>query len=159
MQKILFVCSGNICRSPTAQGIAQHWIGIYGLSDLVSVDSAGTHGYHAGEAPDPRAQKAALRRGYDLSRLRARKLVPRDYEEFDLLLAMDDGHLQIMRRQCPPQHVEKVKRLMDYAAAGQSVEVPDPYYGGEAGFDVVLDLCEDGVQGLLRQFRDSPGGD
>lgn len=157
MQKVLFVCSGNICRSPTADGVAQYWINEYGLSGLIEVDSAGTGGYHVGEAPDPRAQKAALRRGYDLSKLRARKLVAKDYERFDLLLAMDEGHLQIMRRQCPPEHAGKLKRLMDFADRPQSGEVPDPYYGGEAGFDVVLDLCEAGVQGLLRQFREKAG--
>ncbi|MBX3680939.1 low molecular weight protein-tyrosine-phosphatase [Cognatazoarcus halotolerans] len=157
MHRILFVCSGNICRSPTADGIARHWIGEYGLSGLIAVDSAGTGGYHVGEAPDPRAQKAALRRGYDLSKLRARKLVAQDYEKFDLLLAMDDGHLQFMRRQCPPEHAGKLKLLMDFALQAGSDEVPDPYYGGEAGFEVVLDLCEAGVQGVLSHFRARSG--
>lgn len=157
MHRILFVCSGNICRSPTAEGVARYWIEAYGLSQVVAVDSAGTHGYHVGEAPDPRARQAAARRGYDLSRLRARKLVAADYEAFDLLVAMDEGHLQIMRRQCPAELAGKLARLMDFAEQPPSAEVPDPYYGGEAGFDVVLDLCEAGVKGLLERYRAEPG--
>ncbi|MCB1958241.1 MAG: low molecular weight phosphotyrosine protein phosphatase [Rhodocyclaceae bacterium] len=148
-KRILFVCTGNICRSPTADGVARHWIARLGLGGEIEVDSAGTHGYHAGERPDPRTCKAASRRGYELGKLRARRLVREDFERFDLLLAMDEGHLAIMREICPPHLAHKLQRFMDYAREHEGTEVPDPYYGGERGFDVVLDLVEDGVRGLL----------
>ena len=149
LTKILFVCTGNICRSPTAEGVARHAIQSAGLSDRVEVDSAGTHGYHVGEAPDPRTSKAAAKRGYDLSALRARKLEPEDFLNFDLILAMDAGHLEIMQRACPAEHRAKLGLLMSYARSSEAVEVSDPYYGGEKGFEVVLDYCENAVRGLL----------
>ncbi len=149
MKKILFVCTGNICRSPTAEGVARHFIETAGLGGLVEVDSAGTHGFHAGEAPDPRAQKAAAQKGYDLSKLRARKLDGLDFERFDLLLAMDRGHLQAMLRVCPQDYRPKIELFMRYAPDGRHDEVPDPYYGGPNGFDAVLQMCEQGVRGLL----------
>lgn len=151
--KILFVCTGNICRSPTAEGVARHAIRAAGLDGVIEVGSAGTHGYHVGEAPDPRTRKAAERRGYDLSMLRARKLEARDFETFDLLLAMDAGHLEIMERSCPDAHRDKVRLFMSYARRFKAEEVPDPYYGGERGFDLVLDYCEDAVGGLLEVLR------
>lgn len=149
MRKILFVCTGNICRSPTAEGVARHLIETAGMAGVVEVDSAGTHGFHVGEAPDPRAQKAAAQKGYDLSTLRARKLEALDFERFDLLLAMDRGHLQAMLRLCPQDHRSKVELFMRYAPGGSYEEVPDPYYGGPTGFDAVLQMCEQGVRGLL----------
>lgn len=150
MTRILFVCTGNICRSPTAEGVARHFIETGGLGARVEVDSAGTQGYHAGEAPDPRTQKAAKLRGYDLSRLRARKLEPSDFQTFDLLLAMDRGHLEAMRRLCPPVYQPRLRLFMEFDGSGRfDDEVPDPYYGGPRGFDVVLDMCEHGVRGLL----------
>lgn len=149
MTKILFVCTGNICRSPTAEGVAQHAIQAAGLQDLLEVDSAGTHGHHVGEAPDPRARMVAGRRGYDLSALRARKLESRDFQEFDLLLAMDAGHLEIMQRACPEVYRPKLGLFMSYARNFNVDEVPDPYFGGEKGFEVVLDYCEDAVRGLI----------
>ncbi|HRP23366.1 low molecular weight protein-tyrosine-phosphatase [Thauera sp.] len=150
MTRILFVCTGNICRSPTAEGVARHFIETSGLGGRVEVDSAGTHGYHVGEAPDPRTQKAAKQRGYDLSALRARKLELRDFQEFDLLLAMDRGHLDIMQRKCPEVYQPRLGLFMAFAGEGRLAdEVPDPYYGGPRGFDVVLDMCEDAVRGLL----------
>ncbi|MFV8825280.1 low molecular weight protein-tyrosine-phosphatase [Thauera sp. WH-2] len=150
MTRVLFVCTGNICRSPTAEGVARHFIETGGLSGLVEVDSAGTHGYHAGEAPDPRTQKAAQQRGYDLSGLRARKLEARDFLEFDLLLAMDRGHLEAMRRQCPPVYQPRLRLFLEFDGLRRfGDEVPDPYYGGPRGFDLVLDMCEHGVRGLL----------
>ena len=150
MTRVLFVCTGNICRSPTAEGVARHLIATAGLGDRVEVDSAGTHGYHVGEAPDPRTQKAARLRGYDLSGLRARKLEERDFQEFDLLLAMDRGHLESMRRLCPPVYQPRLRLFMAFDGSGQfEDEVPDPYYGGPRGFDLVLDMCEHGVRGLL----------
>lgn len=149
MTNVLFVCTGNICRSPTAEGVARHFIETRGLTDRIAVDSAGTHGFHAGEAPDRRAQKAAERRGYDLSALRARKIEAIDFERFDLVLAMDADHLAIMRRMCPDLHRAKLSLFMRYARGHDLLEVPDPYYGGDNGFEAVLDYCEDGVQGLL----------
>lgn len=149
MTKILFVCTGNICRSPTAEGVARHAIRAAGLEGVIKVESAGTHGYHVGEAPDPRSCKAAAKRGYDLSTLRARKLEPADFEAFDLLLAMDAGHLEIMERNCPEEHRGKVRLFMSYARRIKANEVLDPYYGGDRGFELVLDYCEDAVEGLL----------
>ncbi|MDY0012410.1 MAG: low molecular weight protein-tyrosine-phosphatase [Rhodocyclaceae bacterium] len=152
MKRVLFVCTGNICRSPTAEGVARARLTAAGLAHRVTVDSAGTHGYHAGEAPDPRAQKAARQRGFDLSRQRARALEPDDFERFDLVLAMDRGHLEILLARCPPVHQHKVRLFMAYARQHAVDEVPDPYYGGPQGFERVLDLCEDAVGGLLEEL-------
>lgn len=149
MKRILFVCTGNICRSPTAEGVARHFIETAGLRGRVEVDSAGTHGYHAGETPDPRACKAAARRGYDLGALVARRLEVADFQRFDLILAMDQGHMDAMLKICPPVYRQRLGMFMQYARRHDGDEVPDPYYGGEAGFDAVLDMCEDSVQGLL----------
>ena len=149
MTRVLFVCTGNICRSPTAEGVARHFIDTGGLGDLIEVDSAGTHGYHVGEAPDPRTRKVAQQRGYDLSALRARKREVFDFQRFDLVLAMDRGHLEAMRRLCPEVYRPRLALFMDYAPDSAFDEVPDPYYGGPRGFDVVLDMCESGVRGLL----------
>ena len=113
------------------------------------MDSAGTQGYHAGEAPDPRTRKVAGKRGYDLSGLRARKLEPSDFQDFDLILAMDVGHLETMQRICPDVYRPKLGLFMHYSRNFDVAEVPDPYFGGEKGFDVVLDYCEDAVLGLL----------
>lgn len=151
--RVLFVCTGNICRSPTAEGVARDAISKAGLGRVIEVDSAGTHGYHVGEPPDPRTRKAALSRGYDLSALRARQLEIADFESFDLLLAMDGGHLAHMRRMCPPGREHKVQLFMRYATEHALEEVPDPYYGGARGFELVLDYCEDGIRGLLRTFK------
>ncbi|ENO83382.1 PtpA protein [Thauera linaloolentis 47Lol = DSM 12138] len=152
LKRVLFVCTGNICRSPTAEGIARHFIQTGGLGSLIEVDSAGTHGYHVGEAPDPRTRKAAQQRGYDLSALRARKLEVFDFQRFDLILAMDSGHLEHMRRLCPEVYLPRLGLFMAYARDSEFDEVPDPYYGGPRGFDVVLDMCESGVRGLLESL-------
>lgn len=152
MKSVLFVCTGNICRSPTAEGVAISMIAQRGLAHLIAVDSAGTHGHHVGEAPDPRTRKAAEKRGYDLSGLRARKLEVRDFQAFDLLLAMDAGHLEIMTRMCPEVYRPRLGLFMSYARNHVLDEVPDPYYGGARGFEVVLDYCEDGVSGLLDEL-------
>lgn len=151
-KKILFVCTGNICRSPSAEGVALHMIAQAGLGDRFEVDSAGTHGYHVGEAPDPRTTAAAAKRGYDLRPLRARKLEIADFQRFDLLLAMDRGHLDIMHRLSPEVYRPKLALFMQFAQRFELDEVPDPYYGGEAGFEAVLNYCEDGVDGLLSTF-------
>lgn len=149
MKRVLFVCTGNICRSPTAEGVARHFIRSGGLDGVVEVDSAGTHGYHAGEAPDPRSIKAAARRGYDLASLRARKLELSDFQTFDLLLAMDRGHLALMTKACPEVYRPKLGLFMNFAPVADYDEVPDPYYGGPQGFEMVLDMCEEGAGGLL----------
>lgn len=149
MKRVLFVCTGNICRSPTAEGVARALIERRGLTGVIEVDSAGTEGYHVGAAPDPRARKIALKRGYDLSALRARKLEVPDFQRFDLLLAMDEGHREAMERMCPQVYRPKIVMFMQYARTHRRCDVPDPYYGGDAGFEAVLDYCEDGVEGLL----------
>jgi protein-tyrosine phosphatase len=152
--RVLFVCTGNICRSPTAEGVARARIRQAGLEGRIEVESAGTHGHHVGEAPDPRSQRAALRRGYDLSRQRARALEPMDFPRFDLLLAMDRGHFEILQRRSPPVYRSRIRLFMSFARHHQAEEVPDPYYGGDKGFEVVLDLCEDAVAGLLEAWQD-----
>ncbi len=150
---VLFVCTGNICRSPTAAGVFAELVQRAGLQDRVRVDSAGTHDYHVGKAPDARSQRAAARRGYDLSRQRARVIQAEDFEEFDYILAMDRGHLAILRRQCPSQHRGKLQMFMSYSVGLETEEVPDPYCGGSGGFEIVLDMVELASEGLLEHIR------
>ncbi len=145
MKKVLFVCTGNICRSPTAEGILRHLSEEFGVQ--VHVESAGTHDYHVGNPVDQRAQKHAKERGYDLSRQRARQLRKRDFEEFDVIVAMDRGHLEILQAHCPPQHRAKLRMLV------RGHDVPDPYYGGPEGFEQVLDMVEAACLGLLHEIR------
>jgi protein-tyrosine phosphatase len=151
--KILFVCMGNICRSPTAEGVFKGMVEKAGLAREIVSDSAGTHDYHVGEAPDPRAQSAALTRGYDLSPLCARQVSRRDFSEFDYVLAMDEANLRQLKQLCPPEHAGKVKLFMDFAGEGGAREVPDPYYGGAQGFEHVLDMVEQAARGLLGHLR------
>jgi protein-tyrosine phosphatase len=151
--KILFVCMGNICRSPMAEGVFRHHVKQAGLDGSIASDSAGTHDYHIGEPPDPRAQRAARRRGYDLSTLRGRQVSRGDFGEFDYLLAMDETNLRALERLCPSQHAHKLKLFMAFSTAPALREVPDPYYGGEQGFERVLDLVEQAAQGLLDHLR------
>lgn len=153
MIKILFVCTGNICRSPTAEGVFRALVAAEGLAGHVATDSAGTHAYHVGEPPDGRSTAAALRRGIDLSDLRARKVRASDYGEFDLVLAMDRGHADILRRQCPADLADRVKLFLDFAPDLGMQDVPDPYYGGGDGFERVLDMIEAGSAGLLAHIR------
>jgi len=150
---VVFVCTGNICRSPTAEGIFHKLVDDAGLSDRVVVDSAGTHGYHVGEPPDSRAQAAAARRGYDLSRLRARKFQREDFQRFDLVLAMDRDNHGVLARLAQPSAGHRLRMMMAYASRFQAIDVPDPYYGGPDGFDRVLDMLEDAAQGLLEAIR------
>ncbi len=150
---ILFCCTGNICRSPTAEGVLAKKLADAGLSARVRVDSAGTHGYHVGEPPDPRAQSAALARGYDLSRLRARRVGSVDFERFDLVLAMDCDNRDFLARLCPPSDGHKLKLMMEYAHRHAAREVPDPYAGGPEAFDLVLDMLEDASEGLLQEIQ------
>ena len=143
--KVLFVCTGNICRSPTAEGVLRSMASRMNVP--LHVESAGTHDYHVGEKPDERACSHAMKRGYDLSAQRARQLRKRDFEEFDLVIAMDRGHMRIMEDNCPPQHRGKLRMLVD------GHDVPDPYYGGAEGFEQVLDMVEAACLGLLQEIR------
>ncbi|QLG89829.1 low molecular weight phosphotyrosine protein phosphatase [Chitinibacter bivalviorum] len=143
------VCTGNICRSPTADGVMRKIVGQAGLAHRVRIDSAGTTDYHVGEAPDRRAQLHAKKRGYDLGFLRAREVKISDFSQFDLILAMDKSHLRSLQHQCPPGMQHKIQLFLDFANKHPEDEVPDPYYGGADGFEHVLDLVEDGCEGLL----------
>ena len=145
--RVLFVCMGNICRSPTAQGVFEHVIADTPLRDA-EVDSAGTHAYHAGEPPDGRSQEAAKRRGIDLSAQRARKVVPADFEHYNYVLAMDSDNHQMLMAQCPPEYRERVRLFLEFAPERNVRDVPDPYYGGRDGFETVLDLVEAASRGL-----------
>lgn len=147
---VLLVCMGNICRSPTAEGVLRRLADEAGMLDRLRIDSAGTHDYHVGKAPDPRAQEAAMRRGYDLSALRARQVSVRDFQEYDLILAMDRENLHNLQWQCPPEHRHKLRLFLSFSGCHSGDEVPDPYYGGREGFDRVLDMVEDAARGLLR---------
>lgn len=154
MFNVLFVCTGNICRSPTAEAVFRARVATAGLAARIGADSAGLGDWHVGEAPDPRTQDAARGRGYDLSRLRARQVRAADFDDFNLLLAMDRGHERALRRLAPPARIARVRLFLDYADGVGVREVPDPYYGGADGFEHVLDLVEAGVDGLLRSVRD-----
>ncbi len=151
--RVLFVCMGNICRSPTAEGVFRKLVEEAGLAGQVEIDSAGTHAYHVGEPPDTRAQAAARRRGVDLSPLRGRQAVAEDIQRFDYVLVMDEENLDNLLSICPSGLEEKIELFMEYAADGQPREVPDPYFGGNAGFDRVLDMIEAASQGLLDDIR------
>ncbi|HTH17628.1 MAG TPA: low molecular weight protein-tyrosine-phosphatase [Magnetospirillum sp.] len=153
MIKVLFVCTGNICRSPTAEGVFRALVEGEGLADRIVADSAGTHGYHVGEPPDGRSTAAAAKRGIELCSLRARKVRPADFDEFDLVLAMDRGHYDILRRLCPPGRADRVRLFLDFAPELGIKDVPDPYYGAGDGFERVLDMVEAGSRGLLDHIR------
>ncbi|MDP3230879.1 MAG: low molecular weight protein-tyrosine-phosphatase [Acidovorax sp.] len=150
---VLFVCMGNICRSPTAHGVFRHKVAHSGLADQVRVDSAGTHNYHPGKAPDERTQRHAAQRGYDLSDLRARQMLATDFDQYDLILAMDWDNLALAQDLCPPEQARKLRRMTEFCQQFESPVVPDPYYGGAAGFEEVLDLVEDACEGLLHHVR------
>jgi protein-tyrosine phosphatase len=151
--RVLMVCMGNICRSPTAEAVLRHKLQAAGLGRQVFVDSAGTHGFHAKEPPDPRAVAAAARRGYDLSALRARPVHVDDFQRFDWLLAMDEDNKGWLQRKAPSGHGARLELLLRYAQRHAGVaHVPDPYYGGPDGFDRVLDLVEDACDGFVEQL-------
>lgn len=151
--RVLLVCMGNICRSPTAEGVLRQYIKNNKLGDRVEVDSAGTHGYHVGEAPDARTQRAAAARGYNLTQVRARKVARQDLDYFDLILAMDRSNLENLLRMATPEQKTRIKLFMEFAKNFDDEEVPDPYYGLGHGFDLVLDMVEDGAQGLIDEIR------
>ena len=154
MKKVLFVCSGNICRSPTAEGVFRHLVEKEGLSDLIQTDSVGFESYHVGDAPDKRAQRAAAKRGYNLSSLRARTITQEDFKKFDLILAMDRGHLALLNRACPTEYKNRIHLFMKYAQRFTEEEVPDPYYGDMENFEHVLDLVEDAAQGIIEHLKE-----
>jgi protein-tyrosine phosphatase len=153
MTKVLFVCMGNICRSPTAQGVFRKMVVDAGIADIVQVESAGTHAYHVGEPPDARAQQAAKKRGYEIGDLRARQVTADDFCDADLILAMDWENLSMLQQQCPKAYKHKLQLLMRFAGEHDAATVPDPYYGGPEGFNTVLDYVEDACQGLLDVVR------
>jgi protein-tyrosine phosphatase len=146
---ILFVCTGNICRSPTAEGVFLALARRRGVAEHLRVDSAGTHDYHVGEAPDPRAIEHAARRGYDLKPLRARQVAASDFRDFGWILAMDRGHLRMLNAVAPAGTDSRVQLFLEHSARWRGLEVPDPYYGGVQGFEAVLDMVEEASGHLL----------
>ena len=157
MVNVLFVCMGNICRSPTAQGVFEALVSREGLADRIRIDSAGTHAYHVGEQPDRRASEAALRRGIDLSSQRARRVTAGDFIIFDYVLAMDRDNFEELSTICSQEELSKLHLFMGFAAETAVDEVPDPYYGGAAGFERVLDLIDSASAGLLAEIRQQHG--
>ena len=155
MVKVLFVCMGNICRSPTAEGVFRQKMIDAGLQDRIEIDSAGTHAYHVGNSPDRRSQQAALKRGFDLSDQRARRVADTDFVEFDYVIAMDSSNYQDLMAKCPAGYEDRVQMFLSYGSSSQ-IDVPDPYYGGGRGFEIVLDLIEDAADGLLSHIRENP---
>jgi len=151
---VLFICMGNICRSPTAQGVLQRKLHMWGCDTCVKVDSAGTHNYHPHSPPDQRAQAHAAKRGYDLSGLLARQISDADFEVYDLILAMDRDNLELLQDRCPPRHRVKLRQLTEFCQIQAADEVPDPYYGGGNGFERVLDLVEDACDGLVLHLQE-----
>lgn len=156
--RVLMVCMGNICRSPTAEGVLRHKLQQTGLDRLVEVDSAGTHAFHVGAAPDKRAVSVAAARGYDLAKLRARQVVDADFERFDLILAMDWDNLALLESRCPEHARQRLKRLSEFAQRFDSPVVPDPYYGSAQGFTRVLDLVEDACDGVTTHLSKTING-
>ena len=153
MVGVLFVCLGNICRSPTGEGVFQDLVERKDLGESITIDSAGTAAYHIGEPPDPRSQAAAQHRGIDISGQRARRVKVQDFQKFDYLLAMDaDNHANLMRI-CPAGSEHKVHLILDFGEGTEGQDVPDPYYVGGDGFEVVLDLIENASNGLLKDIR------
>lgn len=153
------MCMGNICRSPTAEGVFAALLAKNNMTEHFRIDSAGTHAYHTGDAPDLRAQKAARNRGVEIKHIRARIINNRDFEEFDHILVMDEENFTHVDGICPDEHKHKVAYLLDYAPHFDTREVPDPYYGGSYGFDRVLDMAEAAAEGLLQTLqRNRQGG-
>jgi protein-tyrosine phosphatase len=149
---VLFVCTGNICRSPTAEGVFRHLARERGLLKALRVESAGTHDYHVGEAPDARAIAHAARRGYDISRLRARQVSPADFRTFDRILAMDRGHLRLLNSIAPAEAPARIAMFLDHSVRWRGLDVPDPYYGASRGFEEVLDMVEEASARLLEEI-------
>ncbi len=150
---ILFVCLGNICRSPLAEGVTRHLAALENPPVALDIDSAGTGGYHIGAAPDPRSQEAARRRGIDISQLRARRVATEDYSRFDLILAMDRDNLRALQSARPRDSRAQLRLFLEYAPQSGLVEIPDPYYGTERDFERVLDLCTAAARGLINELQ------
>jgi len=150
---VLFVCMGNICRSPTAEGVFRKFVADAGLAELIQSDSAGTHAFHTGSAPDRRAQAAAERRGFKLSDIRSRPITADDFEIHSYILAMDLDNLEILQEHAGDEHRDKVMLFLQFADGDPQLEVPDPYYGGAAGFERVLDLVEQASLALLETLQ------
>ena len=155
-KSVLFVCMGNICRSPTAEGVFRHFVEKEGLTSEIEIDSAGTHAYHVNEPADRRASAAAERRGYSLDSIRARRVDTSDFERFDYIVAMDRDNLSLLQSQSDEEHQEKIRLFLEFAS-GTEDEVPDPYYGSPADFELVLDLVEGGARDLLEHIRSEHG--
>lgn len=153
MYKVLFVCTGNICRSPTAEGVLRHRVEAMGLTDKIAVDSAGTHAYHVGEAPDQRSVAAARKRGIFIEGLRARKIAADDFNEFNLILALDHEHLRHLQHIAPTDAIARTELFLEYAGNTKESEVPDPYYHDNHHFEYVLDLIESGVEPLIEKLK------
>lgn len=151
--KVLFICMGNICRSPTAHGVFRSYVKQSGLSHLIEIDSAGTHAYHVGEPPDLRSQAHARQRSYELSDLTARQLQDSDFPHYDLLLVMDWDNYALTEKMCPTTYRHKIRRLTEFCKTKEASVVPDPYYKGSEGFEEVLDLVEDACDGLLEHIQ------
>ena len=151
--RILFICKGNICRSPTAEAVTRGLLERLGLEDEFELDSAGTHAYYVGKPPDIKAALAAAQRGYDMSRRRGRQVEIRDYDYYDLILAMDRDNLSQLQDCCPPDGQRKLRLFLEFARRHSEDEVPDPYRGGADGFERVIDLIEDAAQGLIESLR------
>lgn len=153
MTKLLFVCTGNICRSPTAEGVMRQLVAQAGLAEHIAVDSAGMQNYHSGESPDPRSAAAAGKRGFPLDGLTARQVRQEDFSDFDLLLGLDSGHLRQLQRLCPRGAEHKPVLFLAHAGVTRASDVPDPYYGGPRDFDYALDLIVEGCEALLTKLR------
>lgn len=151
--RVLFVCTGNICRSPMAEGVFRHLVKQAGLDDVVKMDSAGTHAFHAGEEPDKRAQAVMAKRGFDISGLRARRVRDKDFEDHDMILAMDWDNLALLQQQADKRHHHKIQLLMRFATENETATIADPYYGGPQGFEQAADFIEDACAGLLEVAR------
>ena len=152
MTKVLFVCMGNICRSPMAEGMFRHAIKEAGLENQVHIDSAGTHSYHVGSPPDTRAQQAIRKRGIDISGQRSRQICDRDFAEYDYLLVMDGANHSHLLSRAPSEHQPKIRRLLSFSRKYPNLDVPDPYYGGPQGFEENLDMIQDAVAHLVREI-------
>lgn len=155
MRALLFVCTGNICRSPTAEGVFRHKARAAGVEDRLRIESAGMGGWHIGEEPDPRAMAAAVARGFSLDGQRARQIDPGDFHEFDLILGMDRGHMRQLERVRPSGARAELRLFLDFAPGHEGRDVPDPYYGDAGGFEEVLDMVEAGAEGLLRHILEA----
>jgi len=152
MTKVLFVCMGNICRSPTAEGVFRHNVNQENMDSQIVIDSAGTHAYHIGNPPDERAQNAALKRNIDLSAQRARRVTTKDFSTFDYIIAMDESNKRDLLAICPSGHEDRIHLFLDFADR-EETEVPDPYYGQGRGFEIVLNLVEEASEGLLKHIK------